>query len=58
MTCGGCVRGVTKAIRTVDSDAQVSADLETKNVKVVTSLPRAAFEDALAKADFTVSPLL
>ena len=36
MTCGGCVRRVTKAIQSLDPAAQVEADPATRKV-VVTS---------------------
>lgn len=56
MTCGGCVRGVTKAIQSVDPAAVVAADLDSRNVTVATTLPRDAFVPALDKAGFAVSP--
>lgn len=40
MTCGGCVRSVTKAIQSVDPAAEVSADPATHNVDVTTVAPR------------------
>ena len=47
MTCGGCARGVTRAIYTVDSAANVEADPPTRKVVVTSGQPRAAFEAAL-----------
>ena len=55
MTCGGCVRGVTKAIQSVDPVAQVSADPATHKVDVVTSALRAKLEAVLADAGFTTN---
>lgn len=52
MTCGGCVRGVTRAIQSVDAGAQVEADLATHVVTVRTSAARAELEKALVAADF------
>jgi len=52
MTCGGCVRGVTRAIHSVDPVAQVSADPATHKVDVVTTAPRASLQSALADAGF------
>ena len=40
MTCGGCVRSVTKAIRSVDPSAEISADPGTHNVQVTSAAPR------------------
>ncbi len=55
MTCGGCARGVTKAIQSVDPVAQVSADPATHKVDVVTSAPRATLEAVLADAGFATN---
>jgi len=55
MTCGGCVRGVTKAIHSVDPVAQVSADPATHKVDVVTTAPRAAIQSVLADAGFSAN---
>ena len=52
MTCGGCVRGVTKAIRTVDPSAEVRADPDTRKVDVTTQAPRERLVEALAGAGF------
>lgn len=52
MTCGGCVRGVTRAIQSVDPDAQVAADLSTRKVEVASTAPRDQLVAALANAGF------
>ena len=52
MTCGGCARGVTRAIRSVDATAVVEADPPARSVVVTTTSPRAAIEAALAQAGF------
>lgn len=52
MTCGGCVRGVTRAIQSVDPAATVQADPATHVVEVTTDAPRAALVAALAEAGF------
>lgn len=52
MTCGGCVRGVSAAIRSVDPGAEVKADLETKEVQVATQAPREKLVAALTEAGF------
>ncbi len=53
MTCGGCVKGVTRAIQSQDPAAEVSADLESHQVQVTTSAPREKLVSALAEAGFT-----
>ena len=55
MTCGGCVRGVTKEIHSVDPVAQVSADPATHKVDIVTTAPRAAIQSVLADAGFAAN---
>jgi len=55
MTCGGCVRSVTKAIQSVDPVAQVNADLATHKVDVTTTAPRAKLEAVLADVGFYVN---
>jgi len=52
MTCGGCVRGVTRAIQNVDPQAQVDADPPSRKVEVTTSASREQIEAALREADF------
>jgi len=52
MVCGGCARGVTKAIQSVDPSAQVSADPPSHTVDVTTSATREQIVAALRAADF------
>lgn len=52
MTCGHCVATVTKAVKTVDADAGVKADLASKTVTVETSAPAAAVSQALEEAGY------
>jgi len=55
MTCGGCARGVTKAIQSVDANAEVTADPPKRSVEVVSSASRAQLEAALTEAGFPPS---
>nr|WP_272876078.1 heavy-metal-associated domain-containing protein [Neoroseomonas soli] len=34
MGCGGCAKGVTRVVRIVDPDAQVTFDLQTREVSI------------------------
>lgn len=52
MTCSGCARSVTMAIRSVDKDAVVTADPESHKVEVQTSAARPRIEAALAEAGY------
>jgi copper chaperone len=53
MTCGGCLRSVTAAIRTVDPEAQVQGDVDARRVQVTTTAPRDRLASALTDAGFT-----
>lgn len=53
MTCGGCVRGVTKAIARVDPAATVKADPPSRSVEVTTQASRDQIVTALTQAGFT-----
>ena len=55
MTCGGCVRSVTKAIQSVDPTAEISSDPATHKVYVVTKAPREKLKSALANVGFAAN---
>lgn len=50
MHCGGCVRGVTAVLHTLDPQAQVEVDLSTKTLRVETTAAAEAVVDALTQA--------
>ncbi|SBV37903.1 conserved hypothetical protein [uncultured Stenotrophomonas sp.] len=52
MTCGGCARGVTAAIKDVDADAIVEIDLPAKRVRIESAQPAEHFARALDEAGF------
>ena len=52
MHCGGCVKGVTRAVEKVDKDATVGADLATHEAVVETRAGEADILAALEKAGF------
>lgn len=52
MTCGGCVRGVTRAIQAVDPKAEINADPPTRKLEVKTDASQEAIEVALNEAGF------
>src|SRR5690606_35298776 len=52
MTCGGCVRSVTRATQSVDADAGVVADPAARLVEVQTSATRERIIAALREAGF------
>jgi copper chaperone len=55
MTCGGCANSVTKAIRSVDSQARVDVDPVRRTVTVESSEPREAFVAVLEGAGYPAS---
>lgn len=54
MTCGGCARSVTNAVKGIDADATVNVDLATKLVAVDTKAEAGAIADAIRKAGYDV----
>ena len=52
MTCGGCARGVTRAIQAVDPQASVVADPPSRLVQVQTTASEAQIAEALREAGF------
>ena len=57
MECGGCVRGVTRAIQTVDPEARVTADPESRMVEIGSDRAAADFAEALEAAGFPAVPV-
>ena len=53
MTCGGCARGVTAAIKAVDPAAEVVTDVPGRTVRVSTTASAAAVKAALDEAGFS-----
>jgi copper chaperone len=52
MTCGGCARAVTAAIRSLDPSAEVRADPPTHSLEVQTTRPEPEVRAALTAAGF------
>ncbi|MCA1443741.1 heavy-metal-associated domain-containing protein [Ensifer sp. IC4062] len=59
MTCGHCVSAVEKAVKSVDSNAEVAVNLEAKTASIDSQAASEAFvaaiEDAGYKASFAKS---
>ena len=55
MTCGGCVRGVTSALKRDDADAVVDVDLAGKTVAVNSTADAQQLKQAIEKAGFAVT---
>jgi copper chaperone len=56
MTCGHCVSAVTRAVKTVDPDANVQVDLGTGRVRVDSRSSADALGKAIAEAGYPASP--
>ena len=52
MTCGGCARGVTRAIQALDANAKVIADPPSRKVTVETTATQKQVAEALTEAGF------
>jgi copper chaperone len=56
MTCGHCVNAVTRAVKTVDPEANVQVDLGTGRVQVDGRSSADALGKAIAEAGYPASP--
>lgn len=56
MTCGGCARGVTAAIKDVDANATVDIDLATRQVRIESAQPAERILQVLEDAGFPAQP--
>ena len=54
MTCGGCARSVTNAVKGVDAGASVNVDLATKLVTVDSRADTATITGAIKAAGYEV----
>ena len=52
LNCGGCVRGVKKAVQALDSAAFVEVDLASKKVRVVTEMSLDAVKSAIINGGY------
>jgi copper chaperone len=52
MTCGGCARAVTAAVKSINPAARVEADPPTRAVQVESSRPETEIRAALEQAGF------
>lgn len=52
MTCGGCARGVTAAIKSVDPTAEVVTDVAARKVQVTTTADTEAVKTAVKNAGY------
>lgn len=55
MSCGGCVKGVTKAVQAVDSNATVDVDLKSKKVRVDSRASLEGISSSIIDAGYPVT---
>jgi copper chaperone CopZ len=56
--CDGCVRSLTGAVRGVDAKAEFQADMETKMVRIETTVGEESIAEAMRDAGFTVEVVI
>ena len=56
MTCGGCARAVTNAVKGVDAGAEVTVDVPGRTLTVAARADQATVVAALADAGYTAQP--
>ena len=54
MTCSGCARAVTNAVKTADPDAELQIDLDARCVSIISEAGQARMEEAIKEAGFKV----
>ncbi|MCK6596351.1 MAG: heavy-metal-associated domain-containing protein [Bacteriovoracaceae bacterium] len=54
MTCGGCVKSVTNALKALDQNAEVSVSLETQTIQIKTSKETNDVKHTIEEAGFDV----
>jgi copper chaperone len=55
MACSACSDTITKALKSLDPNATVAADLKTKQVMVETQQSETAVKEAVTAAGYTVA---
>ncbi|QDK42355.1 copper chaperone [Bacteriovorax stolpii] len=54
MTCGGCVRSVTAALKSLDSMANINVNLSAQLITVESDKSRDEIESTIEEAGYTV----
>ena len=52
MSCAHCVKAITEAVQTLDANAKVETNLETKKVNIVSDATAQALAQALTEAGY------
>lgn len=57
LNCGGCVRGVTRAVQSIDPTAEVACDLPTQRVTIRSRVEPATILAGLAEVGYPGRPI-
>ncbi len=57
MTCGGCIKAVTRAIQSADPNAQVKVDIPTQSVELQTTLSASEAQNLIEDAGFPIAKI-
>ncbi len=57
MTCGGCIKSVTRAIQSADPNAQVKVDLSTQSIELQTVLSTSEAQNLIEDAGFPIAKI-
>lgn len=55
MTCGHCVKAITRAVQELDAAAEVEVDLAKGEVQVASQLPAARLMEAIREEGYEVA---
>jgi copper chaperone len=58
MTCGGCLKAVTRAVQSLDGSARIEGDLATRKIVVQSSVQETGLIEALRKAGYPAEPVV
>ena len=58
MRCGGCLSAVTRALRAIDTNVQVEANLDRREIRVTSSRFGSALRGALRDAGYPAEPVV
>ena len=53
MTCGKCVKRITEALTTLDSEVEIDVDIETHRLSVISEKAEADIKSAITEAGYT-----
>lgn len=54
MTCGACVNKITQAIKTIDTHAQIVADVKTGRLEINSTQPATLFKNAILDLGYQI----